>query len=176
MLQNDELHVIKWLSQYGPLPKLQITKMLKIPEQALEKVLKSLQRQRKITEVGGGYYFALDKMCQPDQRMILAVWVLIRFIEKIEPMAHYPATYPSQLFFLKENMGYEILVLYEGEEHLTKLLQPNEDLKYIIVVPNTGVISKLRLPDAPCLFATIDFDGEDEPKVNFYAQEDIADE
>ena len=91
-------------------------------------------------------------------------------------MAHYPATYPSQLFFLKENTGYEILVLYEGEEHLTKLLQPNEDLKYIIVVPNTGVISKLMLPDAPCLFATIDFDGEEEPKVNFYAQEDIADE
>ena len=22
MLQNDELHVIKWLSQYGPLPML----------------------------------------------------------------------------------------------------------------------------------------------------------
>ena len=138
--------------------------------------MKSLQRERKITEGGGGYYFALDKMCQPDQRMILAVWVLIRFIEKIDPMAHYPATYPSQLFFLKENTGYEILVLYEGEEHLTKLLQPNEDLKYIIVVPNTGVISKLMLPDAPCLFATIDFDGEEEPKVNFYAQEDIADE
>ena len=176
MFLQDEQNIIKWLSQYGALPKLQITRMLQIPEQALEKVLKSLQRQRKITEVGGGYYFALDKMCQPDQRMILAVWVLIRFIEKIDPMAHYPATYPSQLFFLKENTGYEILVLYGGEEHLTKLLQPNEDLKYIIVVPNTGVISKLRLPDAPCLFATIDFDGEDEPKVNFYAQEDIADE
>lgn len=176
MLQSDELHVIKWLSQYGPLPKLQITRMLQIPEQALEKVLKSLQRQRKITEVGGGYYFALDKMCQPNQRMILAVWVLTRFIDKIDPMAHYPATYPSQLFFLKENTGYEILVLYEGEEHLTKLIQPDEDMKYIIVVPNIATISKLRLPNAPCLFATIDFDGEDEPKVNFYTQEDIADE
>ena len=102
--------------------------------------------------------------------------MLTRFIEKIDPMAHYPATYPSQLFFLKENTGYEILVLYEGEEHLTKLLQPDEELKYIIVVPNTATISKLRLPDAPCLFATIDFDGDDEPKVNFYSQEDVADE
>lgn len=99
MLQNDELHVIKWLSQYGPLPKSQIMKMLQIPEQALEKVLKSLQRQRKITEVGGGYYFGLNKMCQPDQRMILAVWVLTRFIEKIDPMAHYPARIPPNCSF-----------------------------------------------------------------------------
>ena len=63
MLQNDELHVIKWLSQYGPLPKSQIKKMLQIPEQALEKVLKSLQRQRKITEVGGGLLFWARQKC-----------------------------------------------------------------------------------------------------------------
>ena len=44
----------------------------------------------------------------------LAVWVLLQFIDRVEPLAHYPATYPSQLFFLKENTGYEIVVLYEG--------------------------------------------------------------
>lgn len=65
-------------------------------------------------------------------------------------------------------------MLYEGEEHLTKLLQPDEELKYIIVVPNTATISKLRLPDAPCLFATIDFDGDDEPKVKHHCRGLIA--
>ena len=56
--------------------------------------------------------------------MILAVWVLLQFIDKVEPMAHYPATYPSQIFFLKEDIGYEIVVLYDGEQHLARLLQP----------------------------------------------------
>ena len=78
--------------------------------------------------------------------------------------------------FLKENTGYEIVVLYEGEEHQVKLLQLDEDLKYIIVVPNTSMIPRLKLPDAPCLFATIDFEGEDEPEIHFYTQEDVANE
>lgn len=106
----------------------------------------------------------------------LAIWVLLQFIDQVDPRAHYPATYPAQVYFLKENTGYEIVVLYEGEEHQVKLLQPDEDLKYIIVVPNTSMIPRLKLPDAPCLFATIDFEGEDEPEVHFYTQEDVANE
>ena len=85
--------------------------------------------------------------------------MLLQFIDRVEPLAHYPATYPSQLFFLKENTGYEIVVLYEGEQRLTKLLHPQEDLKYIFVVPNLQMASCLVLPRAPCLFATVEFQG-----------------
>ena len=111
-------------------------------------------------------------MCRPDQRMILAVWVLLEFMDRVGPMSHYPAAYPSQIFFLKENMGYEIVVLYEGEENLLRLLQPEEDLKYIIVLPHIAMAAELKLPRAPCLFATVDFQGEDEPKVRFYMEEE----
>ena len=103
--------------------------------------------------------------------MILVIWVLLRFIDKVEPMAHYPAVYPSQLFFLKENVGYEIVVLYDGEQNLLKLLQPQEDMKYIVVVPRIDMVSTVRLPNAPCLFATVDFCGQDEPEVRFYSEE-----
>ena len=82
----------------------------------------------------------------------------------------------AQVYFLKENTGYEIIVLYEGEEHQLKALQPDEELKYIIVVSNTSMIPRLKLPDAPCLFATIDYEGDDEPTVHFYTQEDVANE
>ena len=98
-------------------------------------------------------------MCRPDQRIILAVWVLLKFIDYVDPMAHYPAVYPSQLFFLKENIGYEIVVLYEGEQSQLRLLQPQEDLKYIIIVPQ---------------FATVDFQGEEEPKIIFYSEEAVG--
>lgn len=157
MLLTDEQYVVKWLSQYGALPRAQIIKMLQKPPQTAEKILRNLKRQMRIADVSGGYYIGLDPMCQPDQRMILAIWVLLRFIDKVEPMAHYPAVYPSQLFFLKENVGYEIVVLYDGEQNLLKLLQPQEDMKYIVVVPRIGMVSTVRLPNAPCLFATVDF-------------------
>ena len=111
MLLQDEQYVVKWLSQYGALPKTQIIKMLRKPPQTAEKILRNLKKQMQISDVGGGYYIALDAMCQPDQRTILAVWVLLKFIDYVDPMAHYPAVYPSQLFFLKDNIGYEIVVL-----------------------------------------------------------------
>lgn len=171
VLLTDEQYVVKWLSQYGALPRAQIIKMLQKPPQTAEKILRNLKRQMRIADVSGGYYIGLDPMCQPDQRIILAIWVLLRFIDKVEPMAHYPAVYPSQLFFLKENVGYEIVVLYDGEQNLLKLLQPQEDMKYIVVVPRINMVSTVRLPNAPCLFATVDFCGQDEPEVRFYSEE-----
>ncbi|MBR4013213.1 MAG: hypothetical protein IKJ00_02860 [Clostridia bacterium] len=168
MLLQDEQHIVKWLSQYGVLSRTQIIRMLQKPKATADRILKSLKKQMRIADVSGGYYVGLDKMCRPDQRTILAVWVLLRFIDEIEPMEHYPASYPSQLFFLKGNIGYEIVVLYEGEGSNLRLLQPEEDLKYIIVVPHTSMIKQLPLPRAECLFATVNFRGEDEPEIEFY--------
>ena len=176
MLLQDEQYVVKWLSQYGALPKTQIIKMLRKPPQTAEKILRNLKKQMQISDVGGGYYVALDSMCQPDQRTILAVWVLLKFIDFVDPMAHYPAVYPAQLFFLKENVGYEIVVLYDGETSLLRLLQPDDDLKYIIILPHISMAAQLKLPKAPCLFATVDFEGQDEPEVTFYSMEASANE
>ena len=175
MLLQDEQYVVKWLSQYGALPKTQIIKMLKKPPNTADKILRNLKKQMRIADVSGGYYIGLDSMCKPDQRIILAVWVLLKFIDQVDPMAHYPAVYPSQLFFLKENVGYEIVVLYDGEQSLLRLLRPEEDLKYIIVLPHISMASSLRLPDAPCLFATVDYSGEEEPEVYFYTEEVLSD-
>lgn len=170
MLLREEQYVIKWLSQYGALAKTQILRMLQKPRSTSEKILRNLKRQMQIADIGGGYYIGLDEMCKPDQRMLRAVWVLLKFMDRVNPMSHYPAAYPSQIFFLKENMGYEIVVLYEGEENLIRLLQPAEDLKYIIVLPHISMVADLKLPSVPCLFATVDFHGEDEPEVQFYTR------
>ena len=164
----DELHVIKWLSQYGALPKAQVVKLLNKPPDTAEKILRGLKRDLQIADAGGGYYLGLDSLSRPDQRMVLAVWVLIQFVESVDPMAHYPATYPAQIAFLKGNTSYEIVVIYENEGHLLKLLQPEEDLKYIIVLPHISMRERLRMPTAPCLLATVDFAGESEPTVTFY--------
>lgn len=173
MLLQEERYVIKWLSQYGALQKAQLIKMLRKPPNTAERILKRMKKDMRIDNVSGGYYIGLDSMARPDQRTILAVWVLLRFIEQVDPMAHYPATYPSQLYFLKGNMGYEIVVLNEGEESNLRLLQPDEELKYIIVLPHISMAEGLRLPRAPCLFATVDYQGGEEPEVTFYSQEEV---
>ena len=173
MLLQEEQYVVQWLSQYGALTKTQITQMLKKPPQTAEKIIKNLIKQMQAADVQGGYYVGLDPMCRPDQRTILAVWVLLKFMDHVEPMAHYPATYPSQIFFLKENIGYEIVVLYEGEQSALRLLQPDEDLKYIIVLPHISMAAKLKLPKAQCLFSTVEFQGDEQPEITFYSEEAI---
>lgn len=173
MLLQEEQYVVKWLTQYGALSKTQIIRMLQKPRSTAEKILRNLRRQMQISDISGGYYIGTDPMCKPDQRTMIAVWVLLKFIDQVDPMAHYPASYPSQLFFLKENMGYEIVVLYEGEGSLLRLLQPDEDLKYIIVLPHISMADGLKLPHVPCLFATVDFHGDEEPEVTFYSEEKI---
>ena len=166
-----EIEAVAWLSQYGALPKTQVVKLLNKPQQTAEKFLRGMVRDLRIFDISGGYYLGVDPLCCPDQRMVLAVWVLAQFAAVVHPMAHYPATYPSQIAFLKGNTMYEIVVLYEGEGHLLKLLQPEEDLKYIIVLPRISMAASLRLPNAPCLLATVDYEGEEEPTVTFYKQE-----
>ena len=105
MLLQDERYIIKWLSQYGALPKTQLIRMLRKPKSTAERIIKNLKRELRIEDVGGGYYIGLDSMSKPDQRTISAVWVLLKFIEQVDPMAHYPAVYPSQLFFSERQYG-----------------------------------------------------------------------
>jgi hypothetical protein len=174
MLLPDEQAIVRWLTQYGSLTRTQVVKMLNDKSQkTAEKIISNLKRQLMISEITGGYYLGIDPLVKPEQRIISAVWVLLRFIDQVEPMAHYPASYPSQIFFLKQNVGYEIVVLYDGEQHLTRLLQPEDDLKYIVVLPHIAMARELKLPKAPCLFATVDYAGGDEPGVTFYSGGDL---
>ena len=47
MLLQDEQYVVKWLSQYGALPKTQIIRMLRKPERTAEKILRELKNRCK---------------------------------------------------------------------------------------------------------------------------------
>ena len=96
MLLTDEQYVIKWLSQYGPLPKTQVVRLLREKSPATaERLLNRMKRDQRIADVGDGYYLGLDPYCTPDQRVILAVWVLLQFIDRVEPLAHYRPPIPA---------------------------------------------------------------------------------
>ena len=171
MLLQDERYLLKWLSQYGVMTREQAVKMLQKDDRIAEKIIRNLLREQRIAELFRGEYLAMDELCKVNNKMILAIWVLLQFIDKVEPMSHYPATMPSQLFFLKDNVGYEVVVLFEGEENLAMLLQPNDDVKYIIVVENVGMIARMPIPDSTCIFATVEYQDNAEPIVRFYKED-----
>lgn len=169
-LLPEERLVVKWLSEYGPLTKGLILKLLKDKRSdTVGRILMSLKRQRYITTIQDNKYYAIDRYCEPKPRMITAIWVLLQFIAQIEPGDHTQANYPSQIMFLKDRTVYEIIVLEADEDHLLRLVTVQENTKYIIVVPNIEFANKLTLPDAPCLFATVEPTSFETPKVNFYS-------
>lgn len=169
-LIEDERLVLRWLSQYGPLRLPQIWGLLHYrPQRSANRLIQDMKRARRIAPIEGGEYLAIDQYCEPKPRMITAVWVLLQFIEQIDPEAHWQADAPAQISFLKDKTAYEIVVLYENEDHLVRLLQPKEDTKYIFVVPNMEFADKLLLPDAPCLFATVEQSEYEAPKITFYS-------
>lgn len=96
MLLQDEQYIVHWLTQYGPLPQTQIVSLLRHkPPEVAAKIIRGLKRQQMIFDIAGGYYLGVDPMGQPDQRIIHAVWVLLQFADKVEPMAHYRRQYAS---------------------------------------------------------------------------------
>ena len=119
MLLQDEQYVVKWLSQYGALPKTQIIRMLRKPEPTAEKILRNLKKQMQIADVSGGYYIGLDSMCRPDQRVILAVWVLLK--GRAEPVKAFTAAGGFEIYYYypphcnggeSEAAGCAVLVCY----------------------------------------------------------------
>ena len=168
LLLQDEQYVIKWLSQYGALRYEQVLRLLNKPVSTAEKIIRNLKRWLYVTDIEGGY-LGIDPTVRPDPKAIAAVWVLLKYGTEVAPMEHFPATYPSQLFFLKQQTGYEIIVIGAEEGHLLKLLQPEDDIKYIIVLPDIAMVQGLRLPHAPCLFAVLkDAPDGKEPHITFY--------
>ena len=174
-LLEDEKHVLYMLSQYGPLLIPQLHKFLHNKSSRQQaRIVKNLRRYHYAYDIGNGRYLGSDPVGKPDPKNVDAVWVLLQFIENIEPTGHFSANVPAQIFFIKDGIGYEIIVLYEDEDYLLRLIQPRKNTKYIIVIPDMKMVEDLVLPDAPCLFATIDKEIEKEPIITFYSPEDTG--
>ena len=117
MLLQDEQYVIKWLSQYGALEYEQVLRLLNKPVSTAEKIIRNLKRWLYVTDIEG-VFLCFDPSVRRDPMTIAAVWVVLNYGREVAPMEHFPATYPSQLFFLKQQTGYEIIVIGAEERHL----------------------------------------------------------
>lgn len=180
-LLKEEKIVIDCLSKYYCLKWDQLIKLLyyKEPETA-NKILIGLKKRQLILHDEDSGYVTLDPRCKPDQKTIDAFWVMLKFIKKINPREHYRAEYPSEIFFLKDNSQYEIVVLNKGEEHLISMLkgynritsaEEEDQIRYIILIQDENQIEEClkRTEGMAVLFASVDYSQDsDIPTVSFY--------
>lgn len=170
---EDEKNVLRWLKTYGPLKRTQIAKLLnKDNPKTVEYILRRLRNARVIENVTGGYYIGLSKYDKADAKTIAAMWVFLYFANDVEPNHHRGGDFPGQIFFLKGEYEYQIVVVDAGLEHQLSLLStsPESNKKHVIVVPDEKSLEKAKkyLPDTPCVFAILSYEnGADEPEIRF---------
>ncbi|MBO5659762.1 MAG: hypothetical protein J6R98_01840 [Bacteroidaceae bacterium] len=169
-LREEEHLIVRWLSQYGPMPKGMIRKLLHYkPSDVVSRILSGLVRYRKIAMIENHKYYAIDRYCTLIPKMHEALCVLLQFAETIDPRSHQIADSPSQIRFAQGNTFYEIIVLTRDEEHLTHLLHPEKNKTFLIVVPDMDFAETLWIPDCHCIFVTLEQTSREFPNVNFYS-------
>ena len=169
-LREEEHLIVRWLSQYGPLTKGMIRRLLHYkPSDTVSRILGGLVRYRKITMIDDHKYYAIDRYSKPIARMQKAVWVLNQFVETIDPRSHQIADSPSQIRFCQGKTFYEIIVLNHDEGDLTHLLHPQSNKIFLIAVPDMDFAETLWLPDCPCIFVTLEESDREAPTVSFYS-------
>lgn len=184
-LLKEEKLVLNCLQIYGCLRWKQLIKLMyNKPEDTASKILTGLKKRQYIIEDECGYV-KLDPRTEPDQKTIYAFWILLQYLNKIDSQAHYAANYPSDIFFLKDNVQYEIITLNPNEENLVKMLflenknsskEPEDAIKYIIIVPNEETIENClkNIPDEviannQILFVVLSFDPDkEEPNIEYF--------
>lgn len=170
-LLSEEQLVVKWLSQYGPLPiDLVRTWLSYKPQNVQDKILKNLLIHGFIYQYSENILTMDPTTVVPNADIVLAGWVLSQ-LDAIDPDAHYPARYPAQIHFLSQHMGVDIMVMRPGNEHLIYLLEPGEHLKYIFVIEDMAQLP-LAIPDnLPYMVAYTPSPSQ----ITFYTRRDATD-
>lgn len=149
-LLKEERLIMHALSVFGRLKKEQLYELIKKKGSATKSIYEGLKKRQYIEEFNGDYV-RLDPRTDASEKTIDAFWVLLNRIEKmnVSQDAYYQANYPSEIFFMRENMMYEIICINPGEEYQLKALflenrynSDSEDdmVKYIIVLQDDSYI------------------------------------
>ena len=139
-VREDDKIILDCVYEYGALLKLQLRQYMKhLPDEAFERAIYDLNKKQYIYEHGNFVY--ADNRTVLDPKLIKAFWVFLKFMEKAPTIrfnSHCRGPHISQIFCMKDNSEYQIVVLENEDMPKVNILNKNKDmdyLKYIIVVP-----------------------------------------
>jgi len=172
MIKNDEYDILRFLRFFGPLKRTQVCQYFENKINGNVNRIISNMCSRGIL----GYYdprrllFPSGRidMDTVNDKMIAAFSVFLNFQDCAD--AVYPTESPSQIYFVKQDKDYEIVVISKGEEEsVSKLLSEREtcDVNYLIVIKDANQVADIKLKNISA-FCTIQ-----KGEVQFYKPEGV---
>lgn len=167
----NEAILIKWLSMYGCLPVVLLNALVGDNNKLiLPGVIRRLKQQGTIQSFSVAkdeQFVRLNAHYPLDHKKVDALWVLSKFTDNISSFDHVSAQFPSQIFFLKNNTAgkkqYEIAVFYQDDIGYIRMLDIDDHLNYILVIPSENdidaYVKQLKQTDMKSnqvLFACVD--------------------
>lgn len=147
-IREDDMKVMDCINEYGALKAEQMREYMKnLDDATYERTIYDLQKKQ--------YLYCTDDMMFADRRtpvddkMIMAFWVFLRVFKNsptIRHNTHCRGPHIAQIFFLKDNVEYQIVVFNENDLCLVNMLLKNRNLnylKYIIVVPKLALAKEV---------------------------------
>jgi hypothetical protein len=162
-MRPEEEEIIYCLQQFGTLRHEQIISFINKDHSVTEKIIQSLIKSCYIFETGNkSEYLSTvpDNGHDVDQRTIMAFWVMIQFSDGIRPHDYYAENMPFQIFFIKDEIQYEIAVYQSGDELLAAIIEnrarnSDEDGIVIFAVKDEGLLQEIPELTRETIFAVV---------------------
>lgn len=158
---NEAAEMLRFVTLYHNIRKGQLIKLFpNTKPDVIEKLIFHLQNNRRIYHNKNTDILYDNAEYNTDFATICCLWVLCDFIDKVE--FHSSSDFPVNVVFFSSGELYEVSYIPEDREAVFeqafKNFEPNG--KRIIVLENTGQISKINIPDVTAYCTVNDESGE----------------
>lgn len=142
--RKEAAELLRDLTTYHYMRRDQILRLYPGKESKIENLLSYFTRQSRIFYDKDTDLYHDGTEAMPDQSMLVALWVLIDFIEKVE--YHSAVDFPTALVFVAEGELYEVMHIPSDKEAMMEHAmahQGSDAEKRIVVVDDPDQISRL---------------------------------
>lgn len=158
--------LLRAVTTYRVILETQIYRFYPGKEEVVKNLMRYLVRQGRIVHCQETLRYAAtqEDLQQPDNSMLLSLWVLLDFIDKVE--FHTSSDFPAKIVFFADSEMYEIIhVPYDSELLLAHAVtqKGDDEIKRIVIVDVPEQIKSIKISSVAG-FCTVDAGG----KIQYY--------
>ena len=167
--RKEAAELLRDLTTYHYMRRDQILRLYPGKESKIENLLAYFTRQSRIFYDKDADLYHDGTEATPDQSMLVALWVLIDFIEKAE--YHSAVDFPAALVFVADGELYEVMHIPSDREAMMEhamARQGSDAEKRIVIVDDPVQVSRLYIPNTVA-YCTVDMESGN---VRYFKQEE----